>query len=86
MKTVLYIFVPIVLLFFGKKDNNSFETATAHRASLNINQTLEGTWELVNYYNYQDNEVTDTIQNQKGYRQVKMYTKSKVMWSRQVPP
>ncbi len=85
MKTALYIFLPIVLFFFNGRNNNSFDTATAYEASNDINQTLQGTWELVNYYNYQDNEVVDTVQNQKGYRQVKIYTKNKVMWSRQVP-
>lgn len=48
-------------------------------------QSLEGAWELVGYYNYVDNKVTDSFQTSEGYRQVKMYTNSKVMWSKYVP-
>src|SRR5690606_4667992 len=52
----------------------------------NKNQpTLEGTWELVGYYNYLDNKIIDSFKVSKGYRQVKMYTSSKVMWSKDVP-
>lgn len=47
--------------------------------------SLEGTWELVGYYNYMDNKVTDSFKVSDGYRQIKMYTPTKVMWSRDVP-
>tara|TARA_R110002050_G_scaffold100580_1_gene208125 strand:- start:73241 stop:73687 length:447 start_codon:yes stop_codon:yes gene_type:complete len=49
------------------------------------NSSLEGTWELVNRYNYDGINVTDTIQNINGYRQVKIYSKGKVMWTRYSP-
>ncbi|RNL78063.1 hypothetical protein ED312_19890 [Sinomicrobium pectinilyticum] len=47
--------------------------------------SLEGVWELVNYYTYEDNNVTDSFPNAEGYRQVKMYQDGKVMWTRKVP-
>jgi len=47
--------------------------------------TLEGTWELVSRYNYRDNKVVDSFGLDEGYRQVKMYTQTKVMWSRKRP-
>ena len=47
--------------------------------------SLLGTWEMMGYYNYKDNEVTDSFNKNAGYRQVKMYTPSKVMWSKKVP-
>ncbi len=47
--------------------------------------SLEGTWELVNRFNYEDQHVTDTIANTNGYRQVKIYSKGKVMWTRYSP-
>ncbi|UGU16305.1 hypothetical protein LS482_00200 [Sinomicrobium kalidii] len=47
--------------------------------------SLEGVWELVNYYTYEDNKVTDSFPNTEGYRQVKMYQDGKVMWTRKVP-
>ncbi|MEO1013537.1 MAG: hypothetical protein AAFX53_19765 [Bacteroidota bacterium] len=47
--------------------------------------TLEGTWELINRYNYDGVNVSDTIPNTNGYRQVKIYSKGKVMWTRYSP-
>ena len=36
-------------------------------------------------YIYENNEILDTIYNLNGYRQVKIYSKGKVMWSRYNP-
>lgn len=47
--------------------------------------SLIGTWELISRYNYIDNKVTDSFGLGYGYRQVKMYSPSKVMWSRMRP-
>jgi len=48
--------------------------------------SIEGTWELVSFYNYDDGvNVSDTMPRSEGYRQVKMYYDGKVMWSRYVP-
>lgn len=47
--------------------------------------SLEGTWELINRYNYDESGVSDTLQNVNGYRQVKIYSKGKVMWTRYAP-
>ncbi len=44
--------------------------------------SIEGTWELQNFYNYDDNEITDTVPLAEGYRQVKMYYDGRIMWSR----
>ncbi|MFI8604433.1 hypothetical protein ACIGCP_08220 [Cellulophaga baltica] len=49
------------------------------------NPSLEGTWELVNRFNYDGMNVTDTLSNINGYRQVKIYSKDKVMWTRYSP-
>ncbi|MBQ0735552.1 hypothetical protein [Aquimarina celericrescens] len=43
---------------------------------------LEGVWELKHQFLYENNQVSDTVVNQNGYRQVKMYSKGKVMWTR----
>ena len=44
--------------------------------------TLEGVWELEHQFLYENNQVKDTLMNLNGYRQVKIYTKGKVMWTR----
>ena len=46
---------------------------------------LEGVWDLQNQFLYENNEVSDTVVNQNGYRQVKIYSKGKVMWTRYDP-
>ncbi|WP_299390026.1 hypothetical protein [uncultured Gelidibacter sp.] len=46
---------------------------------------LNGTWEMVGYYNYVDNKIADSFKINHGFRQVKMYTDNKVMWSKNVP-
>ncbi|WP_019668649.1 hypothetical protein [Eudoraea adriatica] len=51
----------------------------------NTMHTMEGTWELQSFYNYDGQEVVDTANLQKGYRQVKMYYHGNVMWSRTDP-
>ncbi|MDH7445578.1 hypothetical protein [Aquimarina sp. 2201CG14-23] len=44
---------------------------------------LEGVWELKHQFLYDsDNQISDTIFNTNGYRQVKVYSKGKVMWTR----
>ncbi|MCK0146591.1 hypothetical protein MWU78_13125 [Arenibacter sp. F26102] len=47
--------------------------------------TIEGTWELVSFNNYDGNDVVKTIPPTEGYRQIKMYYNGKVMWTRYVP-
>ena len=46
--------------------------------------TMEGTWELQSFNNWDGEEVT-TSDLVDGYRQVKMYYNGKVMWSRTDP-
>lgn len=52
---------------------------------LQTRNSLEGTWELINRYNYDEQGVSDTLLNVNGYRQVKIYSKGKVMWTRYSP-
>ena len=48
----------------------------------NTMHTIEGTWELQSFYNYDGENIIDTVPLAEGYRQVKMYYDGKVMWSR----
>jgi hypothetical protein len=47
--------------------------------------SLEGTWELQSFYNYDGQKIMDTVPTTEGYRQIKMYYNGKVMWTRYVP-
>ncbi len=44
--------------------------------------SMQGTWELKSFYNYEGQNISDTIPVAPGYRQVKMYYDGKVMWAR----
>ncbi|MCF7561667.1 hypothetical protein L3X39_13550 [Sabulilitoribacter multivorans] len=44
--------------------------------------SLVGVWKMVGYYNYQDNKVSDSFMSNERYQQIKIYSPSKVMWSR----
>ncbi|NER14111.1 hypothetical protein GWK08_11715 [Leptobacterium flavescens] len=72
MKTALYLFALILVLgSFSERDRQKY--------------TLDGTWELIDQYTYDGTHVTDTIPNNDGYRQIKMYNSGRVMWTRFVP-
>ncbi|WP_375324887.1 hypothetical protein [Flagellimonas sp. GZD32] len=73
-KSVLLLAIVFVFLMTG-----SFKTLETNRPS------IEGTWELQSFYNYDGVNITDTITKSDGYRQVKMYSKNKIMWTRYVP-
>ncbi|MBT8276774.1 MAG: hypothetical protein KJO39_11560 [Bacteroidia bacterium] len=60
----------------------AFISADKNDPANNNSLSLEGVWELEHQFLYEDNEVKDTIMNLNGYRQVKVYTKGKVMWTR----
>ena len=44
--------------------------------------SLEGVWELENQQLFENGELTEMLENANEYRQVKMYSKGKVMWTR----
>jgi len=50
-----------------------------------VHPSIEGTWELVSRYNYDGQNVTDTLTPAKGFSQIKMFYNGKVMWTRYVP-
>lgn len=56
------------------------ETDTTKEVSKQNMKGLNGTWELVGFYNYIDNVVVDSFSNNTISRQIKMYSGDKVMW------
>lgn len=84
MKPSLFTFFTIVL-FVSCQDNKEKNDYPITEPDKINSTTLEGAWELVGFYNFVDNKVVDSFNAREGYRQVKLYTSSKVMWSKQVP-
>lgn len=59
--------------------------ASTNMTKKNPMHTIQGTWELQSFYNYDGQQIIDTVPTTDGYRQVKMYYNGKIMWSRYVP-
>ena len=79
----LHIGLFLALLFLTScKDNKGIANEGLNNEK---KLSLIGTWELISRYNYVDNKVTDSFGLGEGYRQVKMYSATKVMWSRMRP-
>lgn len=76
MKKFIGMVFLMLILFAG--------TATTTSTSDNMH-SIEGTWEQVSFYNYDNQEVTDTVSLPEGYRQIKMFYNGKIMWSRTNP-
>lgn len=59
--------------------------ASTNLTKKNPMHTIQGTWELQSFYNYDGQKIIDTVPTTDGYRQVKMYYNGKIMWTRYVP-
>ncbi|MDO1511480.1 hypothetical protein Q2T41_02220 [Maribacter confluentis] len=76
MKKIIGL-IALLLILVSAASTNTLKTDYMH--------TIEGTWELESFYNYDGQQVIDTVPTTDGYRQVKMYYNGKIMWSRYVP-
>ncbi len=80
MKTILLL-LSLTFVFSFKNNNDSNSDKMTNETSTE-ELTMNGTWKQISFYNYVNNKVVDTIMSSDQNKQVKMYTKSKVMWSR----
>jgi len=88
MKSKIVITGLILLLDFTCKkeqnDNMDASDNSTEEIKKKLN-ALKGTWELVGFYNYKDNVVVDSFKMNPEFRQLKMYSDSKVMWCKHRP-
>jgi hypothetical protein len=83
MKKYLLILAMMPLLIFSCKENSKVEMAEKNDLKANTNtNTLEGAWKLVSYLNFGQDGSVDTIPSSDTNKQIKMYSATKVMWSR----
>jgi hypothetical protein len=75
---LLCTFFFIALLFTSCKNDKIQESAVIADSK----PSIEGVWQMVGFYNYQDNKVSDSFMRSDSYNQIKIYTPTKVMWSR----
>lgn len=88
MKSKIVITGLILLLVFSCKKEQNDNMDASDNSTEEIKEklnALKGTWELVGFYNYKDNVVVDSFKMNPEFRQLKMYTDSKVMWCKHRP-
>jgi hypothetical protein len=83
MKNIFLLLLTFITLVACNQAKQATDTELTDL--MEVPDNLDGTWKLVNYYNYSDNGVIDSVPMANGYRQIKIYSDGKVMWSRQVP-
>lgn len=74
MKNLVIPFLCVLIVFSCTNSNKQQEQLS-----------LEGTWELTGFYNYKNNKIVDSFTKHDDFKQVKIYTPTKVMWSKKVP-
>ncbi|MBL87840.1 MAG: hypothetical protein CMO82_14450 [Winogradskyella sp.] len=88
MKAKILILSMLLLLALSCK-NEANSTEETHSSSKTEPKDklgdLKGTWELTGFYNYKDNVVVDSFKMNPDFRQLKMYTDTKVMWCKHRP-
>lgn len=83
-KYLIYLGCALILTVSCKNGSSNKDDKIDDQTKAN-ELSLEGTWELVSFYNYVDNKVSDTIYRSENLKQIKMYTKTKVMWTKSLP-
>lgn len=79
MRANLFLFA--LLLIFAvscNKAKNSNEEIT----EISEEPTLKGAWEMVSFLNYRGDGEVDSIKTNENFKQMKMFTENKIMWSR----
>ncbi|MGZ0014699.1 hypothetical protein [Yeosuana sp. AK3] len=80
MKTLLLL---LSFTFIFSCKNNSETKFDENEMNASTKElTMKGTWKQISFYNYADNLVIDTIMASDSNKQIKMYSDTKVMWSR----
>jgi len=88
MKTKILFLSMLLLLVLSCKNETKTTEETNSSSNNELNDKLgdlKGTWELTGFYNYKDNVVVDSFKMNPEFRQLKMYTDTKVMWCKHRP-
>jgi hypothetical protein len=84
MQSKFFMLSLVFVLLFScneTKKANKEEVVTTSEKKLSLN----GSWELKGFYNYQNNVVVDSFSNNTISRQIKMFSDTKVMWCKLRP-
>lgn len=81
MKTHLHLLI-IFLILSSCNNSNTKSSSEITEAESTPEYTLEGAWEIDSYINYRGDGNIDTIHSSNERKQMKMFSKTKVMWSK----
>lgn len=82
---ILIFSLALAFVFSCKETPENDNTTEVETEQKDITNGLKGTWELTGFYNYKDNVVVDSFEMNPEFRQLKMYTDTKVMWCKHRP-
>ncbi|MCT4628285.1 hypothetical protein, partial [Winogradskyella sp.] len=88
MKSKLLLFNIVLLLALSCKNESKSNKAPIDAKATELNEkknSLKGTWELTGFYNYKNNVIVDSFDMNPEFRQLKIYTDTKVMWCKHRP-
>ncbi len=85
MKHSIFIVTCLLMFSCGQTEPEEGEDQNSAMTVEEEVPTLEGAWEMRFYQLYNNDEVSDTVTMNEGYRQVKIYYDGHVMWSRKQP-
>lgn len=85
MTSKFLIFSLALVLVFSCKEAPDNDNTTEIEVEEESPNNLKGTWELTGFYNYKDNVVVDSFKMNPEFRQLKMYSDTKVMWCKHRP-
>src|SRR6056300_1710040 len=79
-KNLSLILIMLLTVISCKNNNETAMPETDEQA--NETPSIEGAWELVSFLNYSGDGTVDTIQTSNTFKQMKMFSETKIMWSR----
>ncbi|MBT8270693.1 MAG: hypothetical protein KJO25_01475, partial [Bacteroidia bacterium] len=82
MRTLIFLLCLGLIGFYSCKNETSEKTDLSEITTVE-KPNIQGVWELVSFYNYdEEGNVTDTLKASETNKQVKIYTQTRIMWSR----
>lgn len=82
MKKHLYFTFIVLFALTSCNTNNKQNDMLTEPQQATKKHTLEGVWEIDSYINYRGDGTVDTIKSSNEIKQRKMFSKTKVMWSK----
>ena len=82
MRTFIILLLLSIFTIYSCKKEAADNTDQVEE-TMEVSPSIKGVWELVSFYNYdEEGNITDTLPASETNKQVKIYTETRIMWSR----